>query len=184
MDMPEGGQIGTLFHRMVCPALRAFNQQHTPDCVKEVMETTGGAVSSRTRGSLTRALFPCPIPPVRDAALFGTLHWYAQPAQGAAVASVCTDGSLLHGMWGRDIAAVGWAFVAFDVQGAIVAAAYGVPPLWVDTIQGAELWAVQMVLASMTLPEKIYTDCKTVQMGVNASAAWAGSSKRRRLCCM
>ena len=85
----------------------------------------------------------------------------------------------MHGKWGRDIAAPGWAFVAFDVQGAVVAAAYGVPPSWVDTIQGAELWAVQMVLASTTLPEKIYTDCKTVQAGVNASAAWAGSSKRR-----
>ena len=43
-----------------------------------------------------------------------------------------------------------------------------------DTIQGAELWAVQMVLASITLSEKIYTDCKTVQIGVNAWVAWAG----------
>ena len=95
------------------------------------------------------------------------------------MASVCTDGSLLHGKWGKETAAVGWAFVALDVQGTVVAAAYGVPPSWVDTIQGAELWAVQMVLASIALPEKIYTDCKTVQMGVNASAAWAGCSKRR-----
>ena len=60
-----------------------------------------------------------------------------------------------------------------------MAAAYGVSPAWVDTIQGAELWAVQMVLASVSLPQKIYTDCKTVQLGVNASAAWARSSKRR-----
>ena len=30
--------------------------------------------------------------------------------------------------------AVGWAFVAFDVQGAVLAAAYGVPPSWVDTV--------------------------------------------------
>lgn len=38
---------------------------------------------------------------------------------------------------------------------------------------------MQIVLASVTLPEKVYTHCKTVQMGVNASAAWAGSSKKR-----
>ena len=64
-----------------------------------------------------------------------------------------------------------------DVQGTIVAAAYGVPPSWADTMQGAELWAVQMVLTSTTLLENIYTDCKTVYIGVNAFAALAGSSK-------
>ena len=79
----------------------------------------------------------------------------------------------------REIAALGWAFVAFDPQGKVVAVAYGVPPSWVDTIQGAELWAVQMVLASMPLPQRIFTDCKTVQVGVRSSAQWASSAKRR-----
>ena len=113
MGMPDGGQVGTLLHRMRCPALRTFNQQHMPDCVKELMERTGGEVSSRSLGCLTRALFPCPCPPIRDDGLFDTLHWYAQPSQDAAKASVCTDGSLLHGKWGKIVAAVGWAFETF-----------------------------------------------------------------------
>jgi hypothetical protein len=78
-----------------------------------------------------------------------------------------------------DYAALGLAFVAFDQSGEISAAAYGVPPFWVDTIQGAELWAVQMVIASMSLPEVLFTDCKTVQEGVRNTTQWAGSSKRR-----
>ena len=90
MDMPDGGQVGTLLHRMRCPALRTFNQQHMPGCVKEVMERIGGEVSSRTLGSLTHALFPCPCPPVRDADLLDTLHWYAQLLQDAAV-SCCME---------------------------------------------------------------------------------------------
>ena len=67
--------------------------------------------------------------------------------------------------------------VSFD--GRVVAAAFGVPPRWVDTIQGAELWAVQMALASAVFPDRIYTDCKTVQVGVQQLSQWAGSSSRR-----
>ncbi len=54
----------------------------------------------------------------------------------------------------------------------------GCPPRWIDTIQGAELW-VQMALSSVACPEAIYTDCKTVQLGVRQSTQWSRSSKRR-----
>ena len=57
------------------------------------------------------------------------------------------------------------AFAVIDEVGDLVAAAFGVPPFWVDTIQGAELWAVQMTLAAVVFPSAIYTDCKTVQLG-------------------
>ena len=42
--------------------------------------------------------------------------------------------------------ALGWAFTIMTQDGEWVAAAHGLPPKWVDTIQGAELWAILMAL--------------------------------------
>jgi hypothetical protein len=68
------------------------------------------------------------------------------------------DGSLIDAS-GESYQALGWAFIAIDDDGEILAAAFGVPPKWVDSIQGAELWAVRMALQSVLLPNKLYTDC-------------------------
>ena len=179
LELPGGQQVGTLLHRTCCPALVDFNRQFMPECVKEVLAASGGEPGQLTRGCLTRGLFPNPVPAPRPMATFDTFHWHTEPRDVSAHVRVCTDGSLLHGQWGREYAALGWAFVAFDQGGEIIAAAYGIPPQWVDTIQGAELWAVQMVIASMPFPERLFTDCKTVQGGVRNTAQWAGSSKRR-----
>ena len=89
-----------------------------------------------------------------------------------------TDGSLLDGQW-AGCAALGWTFVALDDNDCVVAAAHGVPPRWVDSIQGAELWAVHVALETMLFPEALYTDCLTVQKGVQKDADWAGSARRR-----
>ena len=58
-------------------------------------------------------------------------------------------------------------------------AAHGVPPKWVDSIQGAELWAVNMALQHVQCPEKLYSDCDSVRLGAKKSLEWATSSKRR-----
>ena len=55
----------------------------------------------------------------------------------------------------------------------------GTPPSWIDTIQNAELWAVQMALTHVVFPECLYTDCDSVRLGVRKSLSWAQSSKRR-----
>eukprot|EP00973_Karenia_brevis_P080582 11180380-Karenia_brevis.AAC.1 len=68
---------------------------------------------------------------------------------------------------------LGWAFAAYDDQGNLLAAARGVPPKWVDTIQGAELWAVQMATADILAPEVVLTDCKAVCSGATAGKSWA-----------
>ena len=65
------------------------------------------------------------------------------------------------------------------VEGDLVASAMGVPPKWVDTIQGAELWAILMALQSVTFPKGLYTDCDSVRVGFTRGGRWAGSSKRR-----
>jgi hypothetical protein len=179
IELPGGQQVGTLLHRTCCPALVDFNRQFMPECVREVLTASAGEPGQLTRGCLIRGLFPYPAPAPRPMAMFDTFHWHTEPRGVSARARVCSDGSLLHGQWGRDYAALGWAFVAFDQSGEILAAAYGVHTFWVDTIQGAELWAVHMVIASMSLPEVLFTDCKTVQEGVRNTAQWAGSSKRR-----
>ena len=74
---------------------------------------------------------------------------------------------------------LGWAFVVYNSAGEVVASAHGVPPSWIDTIYGAELWALQMVV-SIVIPDlvKIYTDCKSVQQGCSKSPQWAASSRR------
>ena len=103
-------------------------------------------------GCLTRSLHPAPCTFLRDRTLFDIFHWFAEPSQGDSVISECTDDSFMDGKWGRDIAVLGQAFVTFDAKSKIVAAAYG---------------AVQGVFASISLPAKMYIDCKTVQVAVN-----------------
>ena len=61
----------------------------------------------------------------------------------------------------------------------MLASARGVPPEWVDTIQGAELWAIKMVLLHVTFPKALYTDCESVRTGLSKGFAWAESAKRR-----
>jgi len=74
---------------------------------------------------------------------------------------------------------LGWAFAVLDHDSEVIMAAHGVPPKWVDTIQGAELWAVQMALAEVVLPQRLWTDCQTVKLGLGRPSEWAGSSKRK-----
>ena len=77
------------------------------------------------------------------------------------------DGSLLD----NDVryegwcAALGWAFVVLDPDGQVVAAAMGCPPAWVDSIYGAELWALLKV-AEVAMPSgvDVLADCQSVQV--------------------
>ena len=64
-------------------------------------------------------------------------------------------------------------------RGDLFASAGGVPPRWIDSIQGAELWAVRMALLHVAFPEVLYTDCNTVRLGVRKGLKWGGSAKRR-----
>ena len=120
-----------------------------------------------------------PQAPGRDDQLLGTFVWHTRVGELQLAARVFTDGSLLDGALGPQCLALGWAFVVIDDHDEVVAAAFGVPPRWVDTIQGAELWALQMALAEVFFPKAIYTDCRTVQQGVQQGTQWLHSSKRR-----
>ena len=72
----------------------------------------------------------------------------------------------------------GWAFVAIDEEGEIVASAFGVPPEWVDNIAGAEAWAMHEA-SSRALPGTVFkVDCKPCVDMIKAGLSVAGQGKR------
>ena len=136
-------------------------------------------LSSTVHLALTRGLFPREGAPVRDQTLFDTFAWVRQAYEIPSGCLVFTDGSLLDNKLPRECHALGWAFAVVTVSGELIASANGVPPRWVNTIQGAELWAVLKALQSVTFPSGLYTDCDTVRSGVARGVLWGGSSKRK-----
>ena len=90
-----------------------------------------------------------------------------------------TDGSHIDGRLPRACQSLGWAFTVLDASLNLVCTAFGVPPKWIDSIQGAELWAVNMALQHVQFPPKLYTDCNSVRQGTQRPLEWASSSKRK-----
>ena len=90
-----------------------------------------------------------------------------------------TDGAPIDSKLPQGCQSLGWSSVVFIKNGEVIASACGNPPRWVDTIQGAELWAVLKALMHCTFPAALYTDCDTVRRGSRQGPEWAGSSKRR-----
>ena len=178
---PGGDQVGTALHRHVCPALARFRELNQPQWLFDHLVRDGHQLTNGVRLALTRGLVPHLCAPVRDDHLFDSFWWHKRPFHNH-IPSGClifTDGSLIDGKLEKPYQSLGWAFVVITSDGVLVAAAYGVPPKWVDTIQGAELWAVQMALQTVQFPSKLYTDCNSVRLGVQFSDQWAGSAKRR-----
>ena len=179
LHLPGGGHIGTALHRLTCPALHSFREQCMPKWIADHISECNGVFSSIDLCALTRGLVATPIVPPRDDVLYDTFHFQSIATEIPIGCRIFTDGSLLDRRFGKDCAAIGWAFVAIGPDGERIAAASGVPPRWIDSIQGAELWAVQMALTSIPLPSALYTDCQTVQQGLKRSRSWTHSSKRR-----
>ena len=111
--------------------------------------------------------------------MYDTFTWHTQHTVFPIGSSVFTDGSLLDNAFPDGWQAVGWAFAVLDDNGTLIAVAYGVPPKWVDTIQGAELWAVSMAVDHVITPSRVWSDCDSIRLGLSRPASWAGSSKRR-----
>ena len=60
--------------------------------------------------------------------------------------TVYLDGSLLDGP-SKELGRVGFGFAALDCYGRTMASAYGIPPDWITTIHGAEVWALHAASA-------------------------------------
>ena len=177
--LPEGGVPGTLLHRYLCPALAPFRNLHMPKWLVDFLRTHGRNVNGAQHLALTRSLVRAPAIPARRESAYDSFIWHKQTFSVPSGCVVFTDGSLQDRKLPDGCQALGWAFAVVGPEGEYMSAAYGVPPKWLTTIQGAELWAVQMALQHVTFPESLYTDCDSVRLGTRMGREWANSPKRR-----
>ena len=78
----------------------------------------------------------------------------------------------------HDTARVGFAVAAVARDGRLAGLAHGLPPRWVDSAPGAELWALRVVLALCGEPPPIVTDCRALLNGLALGPAAARDPKR------
>ena len=76
--------------------------------------------------------------------------------------TVYLDGSFRDGPT-EELGRTGWGFIAYDTEGRLqAAAAFGVPPPWIRSIHGAELWALFAALRCAAPGVKVRSDRKAV----------------------
>ena len=178
-DDPEFA--GTLLHRhCTCPSLQAFRDQHMPPSVRTSLQESkmdDGRFDPQKVLWLTRALAPHPFGQAVTGSRDGleTFVWLTRPPDDLLAGDIYTDGSLMDNKpeFQGHCKALGWAFVILGPGSKVTAAAHGRPPAWVDTIYGAELWAVQMVMQHI-FPgaARILTDCDSVRTGCERDQKW------------
>ena len=88
-----------------------------------------------------------------------------------------SDGSRLDGP-SQLLARNGWAFVAFDSAGQMIAAANGVTPRWIDDIPGVEAWALTQAAIRAEPGCEYRVDCEPCVKAVHRGRAWATSGQR------
>ena len=101
-----------------------------------------------------------------------------RPSDGVIDTSgtVYTDGSMVDGP-SKDLGRVGFGFAAYDIEGKMVAKAYGTPPRWIDSVPGAETWAVAEALRTSVPGITIWSDCLSVVNRFQAGRRAATASK-------
>ena len=75
--------------------------------------------------------------------------------------TIYTDGSMIDGpstLTGR----VGYGLVAINNDGEVTAKAFGTPPQWIDSVPGAEAWALLEALRNSVPGCRIRSDCESV----------------------
>ena len=85
-----------------------------------------------------------------------------------------SDGSLLDGP-SKLLGRCGWAFVAVNPQGFVLAAAYGVTPPCISCIPGAEAWAA-LQASKVAMPGSTFRiDCEPCVKAIHAGMARAST---------
>ena len=125
----------------------------------------------------TRALVPRPVGPRPVVPDDGTFDWVLRPAGNAVHGTFYTDGSLLDGELG-EMQQLGWAFVAVSADGTRLAAASGVPPPWVQSISGAEAWAILCAARYAEEGCAFITDSMACTDAVQRGRRWATAASR------
>lgn len=167
VDDPETAAVVSLGHR-------CWHCQRTePLCMRalEVMRTRVDAAVGIAGGdfALDRGLLQAideRAPKPSKEALF---HWVLEPPGGIVSGTAHIDGSQLDGPSAL-LRRFGQSFVAVDDDGEVTTAANGVPPDLVDTIGGAEAWAVHEITMRARSGTGFRVDCKPC---VDMVASWA-----------
>jgi len=171
---------GTLLHRTwVCAVLEPLRFQSVPASLRHKAWTVirAGVVDVAL---WTRALAPSPASIVPPAPPESTFAWLVQPVDLDTAGTAYTDGSLIDGAPAHCglCARLGWAFVVVNAVGTVIAAAHGVPPPWVTTILGAELWALLMAAQQLGANMSYRTDCLAVLQAYCNGHKWATASSQ------
>ncbi len=131
-----------------------------------------GCATACSRGLIRRY-----IPPASEALGEGTFAWVLRPEDGYIEGTVYSDASMLDSTV-DGCQRLGWAFVACDDGGNVVAAAHGVPPRWVTSVTGAEGWALLMA-ARIAIPgTEFLTDSATTVHALRKGSRWATAARR------
>ena len=137
--------------RLVSPLLRLAYQRACDDGTDDLAVWTRGLMP--TQQAVRIAEEHCE-----------SFRWIVQPADGWISGRIYTDGSMVDGPPCLDglCRRLGWAIVALDDDGNITASACGAPAMWIDTVYGAELWALWQA-ARLAMPGTSFrTDCLSV----------------------
>ena len=176
---------GTLLHRTcTCPALKEFRAQHMPSSVKTKLQSCtspDGTIDPKQVVWFTRALRRSPLCFVPAREEHESFTWIKRPADGLLEGDVYTDGPLMdsESVLEGSCRALGWSFIILGLDGRVIAAARGCPPAHIDTIFGAELWAVQMVVTrALNGAVRVLTDCESVKTGCERGSRWTTSPDR------
>ena len=127
--------VGSLVHRnWSCPKHDGLRKEYTSEADRRTV------VDANVQGhpAWERALVARPPPPRKKKAAVESFKWHVQPQALQIRGTFYTDGSARGGPI-KELVRCGWSFVAVNSQGEVIAAAYGVPPPWVEDIGGAEV---------------------------------------------
>ena len=97
MEMPSGGQPGTLFHRWACPALAHVREKFMPGWLADYLQCQGDNPNASIVLALIRGLFFAPSIPHSDRNRFDTFTWFKYAGDILHGCVIFTDGSLLDG---------------------------------------------------------------------------------------
>ena len=156
------------------PSLVAARTRHVPPWILELARqgTADGKV-----GTWERALFPLPPLPSLSERVHDTFEWDVEPEGQAELATFYPDASRCGGFI-APAAAYGWAFVARDAEGTTVAAAHGVPPAWVRSVNAAETWALAQAARSSLPGSSFKSDCLAAVLTARQGCSHATSAKQ------
>ena len=114
-----------------------------------------------------------PRPPPSQA----TFSWHKMLADGVSRGRFYPDGS---GIDGEDpsTARFGWAFVQAELIGVFPSAAFGATPFWIDSVVGAEAWALFMAFSHALPGSSARTDCFPNVTALRKGRLWATRQSR------